>query len=83
MNDIKTPLAARNALLGMFLQHHDANLINDFISDLKHEDCLNDAKAYSRLKRDLNNILEASHAEKRELVTELEMSINDIAENAT
>lgn len=80
--DIKTPKDAKEAILARLLQQQGQSYIDGVISDLKAQGTFPDPKYYSRLKADLNKMLQATGEAETELINELETAISDVARYA-
>lgn len=80
--NISTPREAKNALFAILLQRGGQTYIDEFLADLKAKNTFADPKYYSRLRSDLNKILQAPHEAKSDLIQELEKAIADVANYA-
>lgn len=81
-DNIKTPKEAKEAILASLLQQMGQSYIDGVISDLKAQGTFSDPKSYSRLKADLNKMLQATGGAENELIKELETAISDVARYA-
>ena len=80
MANIKTPKEAKEALLCRLLQQENGQqIIKMFLADLKEAKVFPDVKYYSRLKTELNKLLQASTEEKNSMIKELETAIRNVA----
>ena len=79
---IKTPKDAKEAILASLLQQMGQSYIDGVISDLKSQGAFSDPRSYSRLKADLNKMLQATGGAENELIKELETAISDVARYA-
>ena len=89
MDNITTPKEAVMVFFASLLQQSEEILqqsgqilITDFLNGLKAKKMFSDRKYYTRVKNDLNKILEAPKGTKSELIKELETAIFDIAKYA-
>lgn len=80
-DNIKTPKDAKEAILASLLQQQGQSYIDGVISDLKAQGAFPDPKYYTRLKADLNKMLQATGGAD-ELIKELETAISDVARYA-
>lgn len=81
-DNIKTPKEAQKALFSILLQQGGQTYIDEFIADLKSKNVFSDPKYYSRLKAELNRILQAPQAAKSDMIRELEKAVSDVAQYA-
>lgn len=81
-NNIKTPKDAKEAILASLLQQQGQGYIDSFISNLKSQGNFSDPKSYSRLKADLNKMLQTTGGAENELIKGLETAISDVARYA-
>lgn len=79
VDGIKTPKDAKTALFAYLLQQDNGAIIENYLNDLKAKQLFADPKYYSRLKSDLNRLLQLPTMEAADLITELQTAINDIA----
>jgi len=82
IDGITTPKEAKDVLFGHLLQQVGQNEINRYLSEIKAKKVFPDRKYYSRLKSDLNRILEAPRGEQSDLMKELESAISNVAKYA-
>jgi hypothetical protein len=82
IDNITTPKEAQTALFAALLQEKGQSIIDYFLAELRAKNVFDDRKYYSRVKADLNKILEAPKGEKSDLIQELETAIFDIARYA-
>lgn len=81
-DNIKTPKDAKEAIFASLLQQQGQSYIDGVISDLKAQGTFSDPKSYSRLKADLNKMLQATAGAENELIKELETAISNVARYA-
>lgn len=81
-DSIKTPKEAQRALFAILLQQGGQTYIDEFLADLKAKKTFSDPKYYSRLRSDLNKIMQAPHEAKSTLIIELEKAVADVAKYA-
>lgn len=79
---IKTPKEAQTALFSILLQRGGQSCIDEFLADLKAKGTFADPKYYSRLKADLNKIMQAQNEAKSDMILELEKAISNVAKYA-
>lgn len=82
MNNIKTPKEAKDRLFAILLQDAGDHIVNEFIGELKGNVIFKDPKYYSRLKSDLNKIIQSPSEQKDELLNELEQAVNNASKYA-
>ena len=80
--DTSTRPKAKNALFAKLLQQAGQSCIDDFIKELKAKNEFSDRKEYSRLKSDLNQLLQAPSAGSSELMEELSRAVDEVAKYA-
>lgn len=82
MDNIKTPKDAQIALFARLLQQGGQSVIDDFIADLKARKQFPNRLYYSRLKADLNKILQVPAESEGDLILEIEKAVADVARYA-
>jgi hypothetical protein len=82
MENIKTPKDAQNALFARLLQQGGQSVIDEYIADLKARKQFSDPKYYSRLKADLNRILQTPAEGDIDLILEIEKAVANVAKYA-
>lgn len=78
-DNIRTPKEAKEVLFAMLLQKNGQDCIDTFLSDLKAAGTFSDPKYYSRLKSELNKIIQAPNESRSDMIKELEKAISDVA----
>lgn len=83
IENIKTPKDGVMGLFARLLQQGDGQtIIDNWIADLKARNTYTDPKYYTRLKADLNKILQAPSEQQADLIEELEKAIAAVARYA-
>ena len=83
IENIKTPKDGVMGLFARLLQQGDGQtIIDNWIADLKARNTYTDPKYYTRLKADLNKILQAPSEQQADLIVELEKAIAAVARYA-
>jgi hypothetical protein len=81
-DNIKTPKDAEAAVLAALLQEKGQSYIEEVLAELKAKNVFSDKKYYTRVKDNLNTILQSPAYPKNELMQELETDIYNIARYA-
>jgi hypothetical protein len=81
-DNIKTPRDAEMAFFAALLQERGQSAIDEYMTVLRANNVFDDPKYYTRVKGNLNTILQSPKGSKSELMQELETEIFNIAKYA-